>query len=552
MFVVRRLTQAISFHAMKTETSRRAQLLAVFGLLVTLFLVALDQTVVGTALPRIVADLSGFELYAWVTTVYLLTETAIIPIAGKFGDMYGRKWIALAGVVIFLLSSWLCGFAPNMWWLIAARGIQGIGAGAIFATVFTLIADVFPNPAERAKYQGLFFAVFSLSSVIGPIVGGGITDTLGWRWVFYVNVPVGILSLALLPFVLPNTERHARGRVDWLGALTSTIGVVALLLAFTWIGQGDAWTAPQVMGAFLVTLVSFALFVPIEQRASDPIIPFALYRNRTISAVTAMMFLISIPMFGIIFYTPLYLQGVVGESAATSGAILIPLVLTMTLVSVVGGQLISRIGHVRPFLIFGAVAVLCGAFLLTTLNATPNLWLLGLYMFILGVGLGLLLPNSTLAVQSSVEPRYLGVATSATQFIRSIGATIGTALMGTFVAAGYAGTLTANLPPGTTDELAHAISSPDALVSANALQALTQAAAVLPNGEVLMQMLIHVARQALAAGIHQGFWMVTAASALALGISLLIPHLNLKQHRTHSSNVELDLEGLSSIPAPTE
>lgn len=534
---------------MNTSTTRRSKILAVFGLLLTLFLVSLDQTVVGTAMPRVIADLRGFELYAWVTTVYLLSQTAVIPIAGKLGDMYGRKWLALAGVIIFLLSSWLCGFAPNMWWLILARGAQGIGAGAIFATIFTLIADVFPNAAERAKYQGLFFAVFSLSSVIGPVVGGAITDTLGWRWVFYVNVPVGVLSLVLLPFVLPDTVRRVHGRVDWLGALVSTIGVVALLLAFTWAGEGQVWTSPQVVGALIVTLIAFALFIPIERRASDPIIPFTLFHNRTVSAVTVMMFFSIIAMFGIILYTPLFLQGVVGQSASTSGAVLIPLVLTMTLVSIVGGQLIARVGRVRPFLIFGTVAVTVGAFLLSTLGMNPDIFLIGAYMFIVGLGLGLLLPNSTLAVQTSVEPRYIGVATSATQFIRSIGSTVGTALMGTLVAAGYSGALNANIPPGTTPELAHAVKNPDALVSPGALQALAKAASTLPNGEQLVRALLETARHALAVGIHQGFLMVTVTSALAILASFMISHVDLKQR---AMSVEVELEGLSSVPAPTE
>lgn len=535
-----------------TTNTRRTKILAVFGLLLTLFLVSLDQTVVGTAMPRIIADLRGFELYAWVTTVYLLTETAVIPLAGKLGDMYGRKWISLAGVVIFLLSSWMCGFAPDMWWLIIARGVQGIGAGAIFSSVFTLIADVFPDAAERAKYQGLFFAVFSLSSVIGPIVGGGITDTLGWRWVFYVNVPVGVLSLALLPFVLPNTARNGNGKIDWLGALTSTVGVVALLLAFTWIGDGQAWNSPLVLGALVLTVVSFALFIPIEQRAADPIIPFDLFRNRTVTAVTAMMFLCSIAMFGIILYTPLFLQGVVGESASTSGAVLIPLVLTMTLVSLVGGQFIARVGRVRPFLIGGAVAITVGAALLTTMGFSTNLVLIGFYMFIVGLGLGLLLPNSTLAVQTTVEPRYIGVATSSTQFIRSIGATIGTALMGTVVAAGYNSSLVANIPPGATPELIAAIKHPDALVSANALASLQQAAGVLPNGDQIMQTLLDTARHALADGVHQGFLLLAGASVLGILASFTIPHINLKARPRNISAIETDLEGLSSIPSPSE
>lgn len=521
----------------------RSKTLAVFGLLLALFLVALDQTVVGTAMPRIIAELRGFEVYAWVTTVYLLTETAVIPIAGKLGDMYGRKWIVLGGVIIFLLSSWLCGFASDIYWLIIARGVQGIGAGAIFATVFTLIADVIPDPAERAKYQGLFFAVFALASVVGPIVGGFITDTLGWRWVFYVNVPIGLLALGVLPFVLPPTVRNPNGKIDWLGAVVSTIGVVALLLAFTWIGAGQAWTAPEVVAGLMIFLIALALFIPIEQRAHDPIIPLSLFKNRTVSSVTVMMFLSSIAMFGIILYTPLYLQGVAGESASISGAVLIPLVLTMTLVSVVGGQLVSRIGRIRPFLIFGAFAVTLGAFLFTTLGTTPNLFVMAGFMFIVGVGLGLLLPNSTLAVQTTVEQRNIGVATSSTQFIRSIGATVGTALMGTVVAAGFTRAMAAGAPQGATPEVLNAIKSPDALVSPEALRVLTEATNALPNGEQLLHALLDTARYALAVGIHNGFWMLTIASALAVVAAFMIPHLDFKKRDLNSPNPAVVMEG---------
>lgn len=528
---------------MINEATPRSKALAVFGLLLCIFLVSLDQTVVGTAMPRVIADLRGFEVYAWVTTVYLLTQTAVIPIAGKLGDMFGRKWIALGGVIIFLLSSWLCGFAPNIYFLIIARGLQGIGAGAIFSTVFTLIADVFPDPGERAKYQGLFFAVFALSSVIGPIVGGFITDTLGWRWVFYVNVPIGLLALGLLPFVLPNTHRHKHGKIDWLGASVSTIGVISLLMAFTWIGEGQAWTSPQVVAGFIIFLIALVLFIPIERRASDPIIPLSLFRNRTVSSVTVMMFLSSIAMFGVILYTPLYLQGVAGESASTSGAVLIPLVLTMTLISIVGGQLISRIGRVRPFLIFGAVAVTVGTFLLTTVGMEPNLWLLAGFMFIIGVGLGLLLPNSTLAVQTAVEQRHIGVATSSTQFIRSIGATVGTALMGTIVAAGYTRAMAASVPPGTTPEVLHAIKNPDALVSPEALRLLTEATAALPNGAEMLQALLETARHALAVGIHDGFWMVTIASAIGIVAAFMIPHLDFKKTAEKMGNPGMVVEG---------
>jgi EmrB/QacA subfamily drug resistance transporter len=532
---------------MNHQMTQRSKHWAVFGMLLVLFLVSLDQTVVGTAMPRVIADMRGFELYAWITTIYLLTQTSVIPIVGKLGDMYGRKWILITGVVIFLLGSWLCGFAPSMWWLIAARGIQGIGGGTIFATVFTLIADVFPDPTERARYQGLFFAVFSISSVIGPLIGGFITDTLGWRWVFYVNVPLGVASLATLPFVLPQTAKRGHGKIDWLGAVVITIGVVALLLAFTWLGEGVAWTDPRVLGGFIITLVALALFIPIEQRAAEPIIPFSIFRHRAISAATVLMFVSMVAMFGVILYTPLFLQGVLGQTASASGVVLIPMVLLMAVASIGGGQLIARFGHVRPFLIFGAAMLLTGSLLLMLVGTTTSPLLIAGMMFLFGVALGLLLPNTTLVVQTVVEPRNIGVATSSTQFIRSIGATVGAGLMGFIVATGYTSALLEHMPAGVGADLASHIKNPDALVSPQMLDALRQAASAVPNSEVVIQAMLDAARSALAVGVHDGYLIVLGASVVAVLAALMIPPLNLKLHAESRARL-VEEEGGLAIP----
>jgi MFS family permease len=247
---------------MTHSSPRRQTVLAMLGLALVLFLVSLDQTVVGTAMPKVIAELNGFALYAWVATAYLLAETVVLPIVGKLGDIYGRKWITVAGVAVFVGASAFCGAATNMPWLIVGRGIQGLGGGMILSTVFTLVADIFPDLRDRARYQGLLFSVFALSSVVGPILGGWITDTLGWRWVFYVNLPLGLLSLVVLPRVLPQSPRQAGARIDYLGSLTITISVVALLLALKWAGAGHGWSSPVVVGGLLIAALAFVLFVP--------------------------------------------------------------------------------------------------------------------------------------------------------------------------------------------------------------------------------------------------------------------------------------------------
>lgn len=511
-------------------TTRRETLLAVLGLLLALFLVSLDQTVVGTALPRVIADLRGFELYAWVTTAYLLAQTTVIPIVGKLGDLYGRKWLTVAGVAIFLAGSWLCGFSQNMLWLIAARAVQGIGAGTIMSTVFTLIADVFPDPGQRARYQGFFFAVFALSSVIGPLIGGAITETLGWRWVFYVNVPLGVLSLATLPFVLPTRRGKGAKRIDWIGAVTITVSVIALLLALTWVGDGAAWSDPGVVSGLLIALVTFTVFVWFERRNPEPILPFELFRNRVITTATAIGFLGMAGMFGVVLYLPLFLQGVSGTSPAASGVVLLPLVLTMTAMSFVGGQLMARVGRVRPFMLAGAVLMTIGTVLLNTLNVSTGMFAIMFYLFVMALGLGLLMPNTTIAVQSAAPPDQMGVATAATQFVRLVGATVGTAVIGTLVTSGYQETLNATLPPSVPSALVTILQHPDALVSPAALDALTRAANAVPNGTAALNLVLETARVALAVGIQHGLILVALGSALIIVVAWLIPNTYFSQH----------------------
>lgn len=512
---------------MTQPSSRRQTVLAMLGLALVLFLASLDQTVVGTAMPRVIAELNGFALYPWVATAYLLAETVVLPIVGKLGDLYGRKWLTIIGVAIFVGASAFCGIAPNMPWLIVGRGIQGLGGGMLFSSVFTLVADIFPDLRDRARYQGMLFSVFALSSVVGPVIGGWITDNLGWRWVFYVNLPLGLLSLVILPRVLPQSARQPGARIDYLGALAITISVVALLLALEWAGAGYAWSSARVLGGLLIAVLSFAVFVPIERRAAEPIIPFSLFRNRTIAATSVLLFLFGIGMFGLTLYTPLYLQGVLGQSASRSGAVMIPMVITMTVMGMVVGQVIARVGTMRPFLIGGTGVMSLGILLLTTLTAGSSPARVAVYLFVTALGMGTVMPVTTLAVQTAVEPRMLGVATATTQFIRSIGSTVGTALIGTLVTGGYVAGLVARAPRGVPAPAVTALNSPNALVSQEALAQLAQLMAPVPNGAQLMQDLLAAARAGLAGAIQRGFLFTLAATVLAFGCCFLIGRVRL-------------------------
>ncbi|CAA9451793.1 MAG: Uncharacterized MFS-type transporter [uncultured Rubrobacteraceae bacterium] len=503
--------------------------LAVAGLMLALFLVALDQTVVGTALPQIIADLEGFELYAWVTTAYLLASTAMIPVIGKLGDVYGRKWFIVGGVVVFLIGSALCGAAWGMLELIIFRGVQGLGAGMIFANIFTSVADIFPDPARRAKYQGLFFAVFALSSVIGPTLGGWITDNLDWRWVFYINIPLGLVSLVALPLVLrQSAARTGRVKIDYPGAATVTASVVALLLALSWVGEGYDWGATRVVAGFVASAVLLALFVPLELRAEEPVIPLSLFKSRTFTSAALLMFFVGIGMFGIILYTPLFVQGVLGESATNSGTVLTPLVFAMTAVGIVGGQIIARVRRVKPFTLFGTVVMTFGVYLLTTLGTGSSTGTVALFLTVTGLGLGLIMPTATLAVQSTVDRQLLGVATSATQFIRSIGSTVGTAVVGSLVTSGYARDLRADAPPQAPDRLVSALDNPQALVSDEARAALSRAVSEVPGGEGVLNGVLSAARGALSGAIHAGFVLILFTTAAAIAAALLMKNLKLE------------------------
>jgi len=509
------------------QSGRRETVLAVAGLMLALFLVALDQTVVGTALPKIIADLDGFEHYAWVTTAYLLASTAMIPVIGKLGDIYGRKWFIISGVAIFLAASALCGAAWGMTELILFRGLQGLGAGMIFSNIFTSVADIFPDPARRAKYQGVFFSVFALTSVIGPTMGGWITDNLSWRWIFYINLPLGVFSLFALPVVLRQSARRFGVKIDYLGAATITGSVVSLLLALSWVGEGYDWDATRVVIGFVVAGILFAAFIPVEIRADEPIIPLSLFESRVFGSAALLMFMVGIGMFGVILYTPLFVQGVLGETATGSGTVLTPLVLSMTAMAVICGQIIARVKRIKPFMIAGSIVMTIGIYLLTTVDVDSTQRTVALYLMITGLGLGPLMPSATLAVQSTVEQRSIGVATSATQFIRSLGSTVGTAVIGSLVTSGYVDYLKNNAPPQVPGRLINALEDPNALVSDQARAALDRVASAFPGGERLVEQILQVSREGLSASLHDGFVFTLIAVAFAIVAALLMKNIRL-------------------------
>jgi EmrB/QacA subfamily drug resistance transporter len=441
-------------HHDPSEMTRRRTLIIIGALLLGMLLAALDQTIVATALPTIAGDLHGLSHLSWVVTAYLLASTVSTPLWGKLGDLYGRKVFFEAAIVIFLIGSALCGLAHSMLMLIAFRAVQGIGGGGLLTGAQTIVADVVP-PRDRGRYQGLFGSVFGVTSVIGPLIGGFFVDNLSWRWVFYVNLPIGVVALAVVAAVLPGQLRRAQHRIDYLGTVLLAGAATSLVLLTSLGGTTYAWSSAPIfiMGAAAVVLG--AAFVWAESRAAEPVIPLRLFRNRVFSAASAVGFVVGFAMFGSIAYLPQYMQIVKGVSPTISGLRLLPLMVGLLTTSIVSGRLVSRWGRYRVFPIVGTATMTLGLYLLSHLGVATSDWLSSLYMLVLGAGIGASLQVLVVAVQNAVSYTDLGSATGGATFFRSIGGSFGTATFGAVFSNVLAGNLAAALhglalPPGVT------------------------------------------------------------------------------------------------------
>jgi EmrB/QacA subfamily drug resistance transporter len=409
------------------------------GVMLAMFLSALDQTIVSTAMPTIVKDLNGLAHMSWVFTAYMLASTVTVPIYGKLSDMFGRRGLYLLGIAIFLAGSILSGFATSMFELILFRGLQGIGGGAIMVNSFAIIGDIFP-PQERGKFQGMIGAVFGLSSIAGPLLGGWITDSFSWQWIFFINIPLGLLAMGVLASVLPRIAVSTKGRsIDYLGAFLLTTTLVPFLLIFVWGGSEYAWSSFNIIGLALLALISLIAFLFVEQRAKDPIITLRLFRNKTYLLSITIASLVAMGMFGSLLYIPIFAQTALAVSATHAGMILTPLMFAMVVASTISGLVVSRTGTYKPLVILGVGLAAIAMFLFTTIDVTTSSLALSLRMMLLGVGMGITMPIFTVVVQSAFGTERLGEVTAGLQLFRSLGGTVGTAIFGGVMNAALAG-----------------------------------------------------------------------------------------------------------------
>ncbi|MFF3642502.1 MDR family MFS transporter [Streptomyces sp. NPDC002564] len=413
----------------KAEPQPRSVRVVLMALMITMLLAMLDNMIVGPAMPTIVGDLGGMEHLSWVVTAYTLATAASTPIWGKLGDMYGRKGSFLTAIVIFLAGSVLSGMAQDMGQLIGFRAIQGLGAGGLMVGVMAIIGDLVP-PRDRGKYMGMMTGVMAIAMIGGPLVGGSITDHLGWRWAFYINLPLGAVALAMVTTVLHLPKKKAEGRIDYLGAALLTIGISALVLVTTWGGSEYAWGSAVIMELIGIGVASLVGFLFVQKKAAEPILPLHIFANRNFSLMAVIGFITGFVMFGAMLFLPLYQQSVQGASATNSGLLLLPMLLSMMAVSMVAGRFTTATGKYRMFPIIGTILMVTGFFLLAQMDTETSRLTSGLYMAVLGAGMGFLMQITMLVAQNSVEMKDMGVASSSATLFRTLGSSFGVAIMG--------------------------------------------------------------------------------------------------------------------------
>ncbi|PZC45683.1 MAG: MFS family permease [Chloroflexi bacterium] len=516
---------------------RRQLVLAMAAVMGAMFLASIDQTIVATATPRIISDLGGFDRYSWVTTAYLVASVTIMPVVGRLTDMYGRKWFYIPGIAVFLLGSALAGLSQNMDQLIIFRGVQGLGAGVMMANGFIAIGDLFP-PNQRAKFLGLITATFGMASIIGPTLGGFITDALSWHWIFYINLPLGIPLIFLFIRYFPDVRRGGKHHIDYPGIVLLVFTVVPLLLGLSWGGVNYPWGSTQVIGALVLSVVMGGAFIWTELRSPEPIVPLFLFRDRIVGLSLLAVFLSAFGLYGGIMFVPLFFQGVLGTSATTSGSFLTPMMLGVVAGSLTSGQALARLGgHYKVQALIGLGLMSVGYFLMSLMSPETSRITAVLFTVVMGIGLGSTMPVFTTTMQNAVPFRYIGIATTATQFFRAVGGAVGLAVLGSFMVRRFASgvdqfvdpALRDTLPPGTLESIT---ANPQALVNPEALERLQTALIEAGTPPGVGEQLLESLRGGLSLAITDGFLLLLGFVMAAFVVMLFVRQVPLRSRRS--------------------
>jgi EmrB/QacA subfamily drug resistance transporter len=534
----------------------KKKILIMMAIMSAMLFAALNQTIVGTALPTIISELGGIEYYSWVFTIFMLTSSVTAILVGKLSDMYGRKPFILIGIGIFTIGSFLNGLSGSIIELIAFRGIQGFGAGMIMSTSFTAVGDLFA-PRERGKWQGLMGGIFGLASVFGPTLGGWIVDNAEWHWVFWVFLPFGLVAFLMIWRLFPSQPVQERKKVDYFGSLMLSLTIVPMLLAFTWGGNDYEWASYQILGLFTLTAAALVFFIVTEKRAANPVLPLHLFKNDIFTLSNVIGFILGAGMFGAIMYMPFFIQGVIGTSATKSGFVMMPMTLSMVFASAIGGQLITKTGKYKLIALVGLFIMGSGLALLSMMDTGTTNTTAVLNMIIVGSGLGLCFPVFTLTVQNAVQHQYLGVATAATQLFRQIGGTVGVAIMGTVMNNSMASKMTGGLSslknsvdlesiPAETAAQLQTLKSPQSLMDGEKLKDIQ--ASLSPEMQVLFGKMMEIVRESLSYSLTNVFLIGAVIMSAGFLITFFLREIplrmsnkeaQLKQESTESQSAKL-------------
>lgn len=513
------------------ELSHKRKMAIMAAIMAAMFFAAINQTIVSTAMPRIIAILQGMEHYTWVITIFMLTSTIATILVGKLSDIYGRKPFLLGGILIFLLGAFLCGLSQNILQLIAYRGIQGVGAGIIMSTAFTAVGDLFA-PRERGKWSGVMMSAFGFSSVIGPTLGGWLVDHMDWHWLFWIFLPLGFVAFFLILALFPKTARRESETIDWLGSLFLSLTIIALLLGFSWAGTRYDWGSAEIVGLFAAAAVCGIVFVLVEMKAKSPVLPLALFRNDIVTISNVIGFLMSAGMMGALIYISFFVQGVEGIAPTYAGYVTMPMSIAMVVMSTVIGRMITKSGKYKRYALLGMPVMVAGMLTMAFMN---SVWMAVAAMIIFGVGLGVGMPVFTLTVQNAVSPADLGVATASSQLFRNLGGTIGIAVLGTVMSTRLASNLKAKMAAGgaasaqvdeETASRLSGLSDPNLLLDQPRLQ---DAIAALPaDVRPVAEQIVAALRDALSSSLTSVFLWGTAIVAAAGVLTLFLREIPLR------------------------